>query len=141
VDRGYKKGEVVMISHRTTAVIMGALFIVAALLIGVFLGSTLEAPDYLTNVAANDTRVVIAVIFELILAVSVFGIGFALFPVLRRHTESLALGYVGLRIIARAFHIVGTIILLLFLPLSREFVKAGAPDPSRFQTLGGLLRA
>jgi hypothetical protein len=69
------------------------------------------------------------------------GIAILLFPILRKYNESLALGFVGFRIIAGVFIITGVIILLLLLPLSQEFVKAEATGSSYFQTLGGLLRA
>jgi hypothetical protein len=63
-----------------------------------------------------------------------------LYPILKRHNESLALGYVGFRPVAAAFIVIGVILLLLLLTLSQEFVKAGAPVLSHFQTIGELLR-
>jgi hypothetical protein len=61
-------------------------------------------------------------------------------PSIRKYNESLAIGFVCSRIIAAVFIIIGVISLLLLLTLSQEFVKAGNPDSSYFQTLGGLLR-
>jgi len=132
-----------MDSYRKTAIIVGLLFITAtvtSILSGVFLGSTLNAPNYLTTVSANENQVIIAVIFELILAVSVFGIGFMMFPILKKHIESLALGYVGIRLIEAVFIIVASLSLLSLLTLSQEYV-AGALNASYYQPLGTLLLA
>ena len=75
---------------KKTARIVGVLFITAtvtAILSIVFLGSTLDAPDYLANVSENENQVIIAVILELILAVSVIGIGFMMFPILKKYID------------------------------------------------------
>ncbi len=84
---------------------------------------------------------IIGVLFELINDAAVVGIAVMLFPILKKHSESIALGYVGFRIIEAVIIIVGAISLLLLLTLSQEFVIAGAPDASYFQTLGTLLLA
>jgi hypothetical protein len=79
--------------------------------------------------------------FQFIMAAACAGIGISLYPVLKRYSEGLALGAAGFRIIEAVFEIVGVIILLLLLTLSQEFVKAGAPGSSYFQTTGVLLLA
>jgi len=130
-------------SNRKTAVIVGVLFIsatVSAVLAGLFLESILNDPDYLIRIAANENQVLIAVLLELILAVSVVGIAVFLFPIFRKHNEALALGYVGIRILEAVIIIVGAISALLLLTLSREYV-AGVPDASSFQTSSTLLLA
>ena len=132
-----------MNSYRKTAIIVGVLFIIAtvtAILSGVFLGSILDPPDYLINVSANETQVIIAMLFELILAASVMGIGVMMFPILKKHIESLALGYVGIRLIETIFIIVASVSLLSLLTLSQEYV-AGALDASYYQPSGTLLLA
>ena len=78
--------------------------------------------------------------FQFLMVPAYVGFALSLYPILRRYSQSLSLGFVGFSIIAGAFHLVGVIILLLFPPLNQEFVGAGAPDSSYFQTLGGLLR-
>ena len=126
-----------MDSYRKTAIIVGVLFIIAtvtAILSGIFLGSTLDALN-LTTVFANQNQVIIAVIFELILAVSVFAIGFMMFPILKKHVESLALGYVGIRLIEAVFILVASLSLLSLLTISQQYV-AGSLDSS---ILGSLL--
>jgi hypothetical protein len=60
-------------------------------------------------------------IFELIAAVSAFGTAIMIYPILKKHIESLALGYVGLRLIENIFYIVGALTLLILLTLSQEY--------------------
>jgi len=130
-----------MNSNKKIARIVGVLFItatVSAVLSGFLVGPILDDPDYLIIVSANENQVLIAVLLEIILAVSVVGIAVFLFPLFRKHNEALALGYVGLRILEGVIIIVGAISALLLLALSQEFV-AGTPDASYFQTLGTLL--
>jgi hypothetical protein len=132
-----------MDSNRKTAIIAGVLFItalVSSMLSGTFSGS-IDGPDYLTAVSANENKVLIGVLFQLTLTASVVAIPILMFPILKKHNESLGLGYVAARIFEGFFDIVIAISLLLLLTLSREFVEAGAPDASYFQTSGALLLA
>jgi hypothetical protein len=132
-----------MNSNRKTAIIVGVLFIAALVsttLSGVFLGS-IDDPDYLTAASANENQVLIGVLFQLTLTASVVAIPIVMYPILKNHNESLALGYVGARIFEGFFDVVIAISFLLLLTLSREFVEAGAPAASFFQTAGSLLQA
>ncbi|NOQ18282.1 MAG: DUF4386 family protein [Dehalococcoidales bacterium] len=105
-------------------------------------GVTGEAsPDYLANVTANENQVLIGMLIELIWVLAVVGIIVMLFPILRKYNEALALGFYSLRFIEAISTIVGSIILLTLLTLSQEFVKAGVPEASYYQTLGTLLLA
>lgn len=130
-----------MRTSRRRAVFAGILMILGTVagLLSVVPG--LEEPDYLKKVSANEGQVLRGAFFQFLMAPAYVGAALSLYPVLRRYSETLSLRFVGFRIIAGAFHTVGAIILLLFLPLSRGFVRAGAPDPSYFQVLGGFLRA
>ncbi len=91
-----------MDSCRKNAIIVGLSFIsatVASILCSVFLGSILDAPNYLTTVFAHGSQLIVTAIFWLIAAISAFATSFMLFPIIRRHIESLALGYFGLRLL------------------------------------------
>lgn len=90
-------GEAKMDPDRRTAKVVGVLFIVAtvaSILASVALGSTLDGSDYLRTVAAHDGQVITAALLFLIAATSAFATAFLLFPILRRHAEGLAAGYV-----------------------------------------------
>ncbi|HEY84181.1 MAG TPA: DUF4386 domain-containing protein [Chloroflexi bacterium] len=130
-----------MNSNRKIAVIAGVLFIIGTVAGVPSVVSVVDDPDYLIKVSANENQVITGAFFQFIMAVAYVAVAISLYPILRKYNEGLALGFVGFRIIAGVFIIIGVIILLLLLPLSQEFVKAGAPDSSHFQTLGGLLRA
>jgi len=134
-----------MNSNKKTARIAGALFITATvasvLSYLVILEPILDAPDYLANVAANENLVLIGMFLDLVNCAAVVAISVVLFPIFKKHSEALAVGYVGSRIIECAILVVGDISLLSLLTLSQEFVKAGAPATSYFQTLGTLLLA
>ena len=139
-----------MNSDKMTARIVGVLFITATVapiltapFIGFLGGGILgePIPDYLVNVSANEMQVYIGMLIELIWALAVVGIPVMLFRILKKHSEALSLGFFGLRSIEALCTIVGSIILLTLLTLSQEFVKAGVPDVSYFQTLGTLLLA
>jgi hypothetical protein len=133
-----------MDSSKMTARIVGALFLTAmvtSLLGGGLLESILNAPDYLITVSANTTQVLIGMFLELINGIAVVGIGVMMFTILKQHSESIALGYVGFRIIESVFLIVAAIIPLLLMTLSQEYLNAGASDASYFQTLATLFIA
>ncbi|MHA1954647.1 MAG: DUF4386 domain-containing protein [Candidatus Heimdallarchaeaceae archaeon] len=132
-----------MNSEKKTARIVGVLFLLAlgsSLLSGVFLGSPIP-PDYLVAFSANENNVLIGVLLLLTLTASVVSIPIIMFPIFKKHNESLALGYVGARIFEGFSDAIIAISPLLLLTLSREYVTAEAPVVSYFQTSGTLLIA
>ena len=132
-----------MDSNRKTAIIVGVLFLIATVIIiigGIFSLSIYE-PDYLTAVSANENQVIFGALLEMIATAAIVGIPIAMFPILKKHNEGLALGYVGTRIFEGLAIFLNTIILLSILALSQEFVNTVTPDASYFQTSGALLLA
>ena len=134
-----------MNTSRKIAIIVGVLFITAtvASILGYFvlLEPILDAPDYLVNVSANENQVLIGMLIQLMWALAVVGIPVMLFPILKKHNESMALGFFSFRFIEAVSTIVVIICQLSLLTLSKEFVIAGAPDASYYQILGTLLLA
>ena len=134
-----------MNTNRKTARIVGALFLVSnvAFILGavIFIEPILGAADYLSLVSPNRAQVILGVLLELINGVAYLGIAVLLFPILKQRFESMALGYVGFRIIEFVMQTLSDLSPLSLLTLSEEFVSAGAPAASSFQALGTLLLA
>ena len=126
---------------RKNAVTAGVLLIeatAASLLSGPFL-APVTGSDYLTGAAANHAQVATGVLLGFIAAFAAPGIAIALYPVLRRFGDGLALGSVAFRIIEGVFYALGMLVLLSVSTLSREFVDAGEPGDQHYRTLGHTL--
>jgi uncharacterized protein DUF4386 len=133
-----------MTSNTRTARIAAALFIsatVAGLLSTALLNPILNKTDYLAATFASQDRVIAGAFFSVIGGVTGAGIAIALYPILRRHGEALALGSVGFRLVEGVFLIVGAIGALLLVTLSQDFANAATPAPPSFTTSGALLLA
>ena len=68
-----------------------------------FYAPVLHDHDYIVG-GGDDTRVAIGAIFEIFLVIANIATAVVLFPVLRRQSEPIALGYVASRIIESADH-------------------------------------
>ena len=132
-----------MTSDTKAARITGILFIIAtaASILSLPFLQPINASNYLVDVSANGNQVTAGALLSLIAAAASASIAISMYPILRRYNEVLALGAVGFRLIEGVFYVVSVVGLLSLLTLSQEFVKAGAPDPSYFQTLGALTLA
>ncbi len=133
-----------MNSNKKIARITGILFIIATVagLLGSSLtGSIVGAPDYLVQIAVNKNLLVIGALLAFVAAAGSAGIAIALYPVLRKYNEGLALGSVGFRLIEAVFYVVGALGLLSLLSLSQEYANAGSQTDSTFQALGTLISA
>ena len=134
-----------MNAHRKTAIIVGVLFIigtVAGVLSSTFSGSILDDPDYLITFSANENQIKIGELLILIMGFALAMVPVMLFPILKKQNEGLALGSIVFRGALEAVaYIVIVVISLTLIKLSQEYVHAGSPDDSYFQTLGTLLQA
>ncbi len=129
-------------TNRKTAIRVGVFFIActaSSILSVLFLGS-LDAPEYLVSVAANENQVLIGMLVQCIWALTCVGIPVLLFPILKKHNETLALGFFSLRLIEGIFVFLAIVCQLSLLTLSKEFVT-GVLDPSYYQASGTILHA
>jgi len=138
-----------MKSTRKTAIAVGALYI-AATVAGVSsvapITSLMNAPDMLTQIATNESKLLMAVSLEFIMTLTVAGVAFMIYPILKQDADTenkkgLAIWYLGSRITEGTVFVVAVLARLLLLVLSQEFLKAGSPDASYFQTGGTVLVA
>ena len=132
-----------MNSINKTARIVGVLYIigtVAGILSLVLTGPVLGGSDFLANVSTHEIQIIAGALFVLIMGLALAIVPVMMFPLLKKYNEALALGYVVFRgALETVMYIVLAITWLFLVPLSQEYVKAGTPDASYFQTLGAVL--
>lgn len=110
-------------SARKTALASGILYILTFVLmpIGFLYSSILNDPNYITG-PGTDTAVVIGVILEIIVALAGIGTAAALFPVLKRQNEGVALGFLGTRVLEGSTIFADAVCLLAIVTLRRQGV-------------------
>jgi hypothetical protein len=131
-------------TNRKTAAVVGVLFIlgtVPALLSLPLAQNTVYAPDHLTAIATNAGQMIIFTAIKFIMGIACAGIGLALYPILKKYNEGLAIGSAGFRVIEGALQVVGALLYVVLLALSQEFVKTGAPASSYFQAADEVINA
>ena len=132
-----------MNTNRATAILVGVLYIigtVSGFLALVVAKPILDAPDYLIKVSAAGNQVTTGALLMLVMGLALAMVPVAMFSILKRQNEALALGYVVFRGGLETVTYIGVAISwLLLLPLSEAYVQAGTPNASSFQPLGMLL--
>ena len=76
----------------------------------------------------GDLRVELGALFEVITLIAGIGTAVALYPVLRRQSEGLALGYVTVRVVESALIAVGIVSLLAVVTLRQDLAGAAGTD-------------
>ena len=133
-----------MFTHRNAARLWGIFFIIAFLAYGIgsgMIGTLTSSPDFLADVHANHTTIIVGVI--LIALVHTFvniGLPVLLLPTLKPFHKNLTYGYLSYAIASTTVIVVSGIFLMLLIPLSNEYVNAGAAAPDHFDTIGEILK-
>ncbi len=87
--------EVQMSPHRKTALVAGVFYLLTFVSIPtLFLYGQVKGANYIIG-AGPDTAAIIGGVLEIIVALAGIGTAVALFPVLKRQNEGVALGFVG----------------------------------------------
>ncbi len=132
-----------MNSDRQTAIIVGVLFIIATVMLfigGVVYNPILGSPDYLDNAYPNRTIVIIGILLEFTIVPAILLIPVFLFPILKKHNEALALGYVGFRFLEAVLIIVIESLRLSLINVSQDYLNSGGMDASYFQNIGRAIQ-
>jgi hypothetical protein len=105
-----------------------------------FYEPVLEHAGYIAGGGA-DTRVAVGAVLEVLLAIANIGTAVVLFPILKRQSEALALGYVASRIVESTLIAVGIVSLLSVLTLRQDLAGAAGTDRRALLTVGRSLVA
>ena len=133
-----------MNSNRKTAIIVGVLFIYATAFLfigGAFYEPILSSPDYLDNAYPNRIIVIIGILLEFTCVLAMPLIPVFLFPILKKHNEALALGYVGFRFLEAVLYIGLEINKLSLINVSQDYLNKGGMDVSYFQNIGSSIQS
>ncbi len=121
-------------SMRKTALAAGLLYLLTFFSIPrlALFGPVLDNPNYILG-SGSATGVLVGIVLELIVAFAIVGTGVALYPVLKRQNEGVALGFVSARVIETGIIVVGILSLLTVLTLRQD---AAGGDPASLVTTG-----
>lgn len=125
-------------SYRTTARIVGLVYL-AGFVVGIggemLIQPILGMPNRLATVSTSSMAIAIGALLWLIAVVGDAAHGVLMFPVLRRYSERIALGYLAARIVDAIFIAVMVLLILIQIPLGSQYVSAAASDASYLQAL------
>jgi hypothetical protein len=131
-----------MNTHRTATTLAGVLFIIgtASGIMSVLVsGPAWNAPDYLLRLSANENLVNLGIMLQFTMAIACAGISVALYPIVKKYSESLAIGAIGFRLAENVLQILYAVGMVILLALSREVVRAGTP--AAFQGAAEIIKA
>jgi hypothetical protein len=137
-------GRVPMDKLRKTALVAGGLYLltfIASIPTLGLKGPLRGDPGAFILGAGSATGVLLGGYLDLVTALAGVGTAVALFPVVKRQNESLALGFVAARILEAAVLFVGAVSLFSVVTLRQDMVGAAGADRAALVTTGQSLVA
>ena len=133
-----------MNSARKTARLAGWFFILTFVTsipaLFYFYEPVLQHADYIVGSGAA-TRVSVGAFLEMLLAVGNIGTAVVLFPIIKRQSEAIALGYVAARVVESTIIAVGIISVLSVVTLQQDLAAAADTDRASLLIAGRSLVA
>ena len=130
--------------NRKTALVVGILYIIGTglgILSVIFINPILKNENYLSLVADHKLSIEAGALCVLIMGFTLAFIPILLFPILKKHNEVLAIGYIVFRSALECLSdVIVAISKLLLIPLSEGFVNYGISNELIYTTLGSLLQ-
>ena len=124
---------------RKTALVAGILYLVtyaSSIPAALLLGNTLADPSYILGAGA-DGQIRLAALFDIVNGLTAFGTAVALYSVVKRQHEGLAIGFVASRLFEAAILFIGVVSVVSIAAL-RE-TAASATDPAALAAAGTTL--
>ena len=129
-------------SFNKIARIVGILFLIQ-IVIGVLINEVLLGPivfgsDYLTKTSAHSSQIIGSMLLGFINGIIDIVIAVLLLPIFKKQSEILAYVFLAFSILGFITVTADNVSVQSLLALSKEYVKAGTPANSYFQTLGAV---
>lgn len=129
--------------YRGTAILVGILYIagtLAGILSGLVTKGTLDGADSVASASSSGSRLAAGALLVLIMGLALALIPVVMFPILRRTSERLALGYLVFRgALETVTYIAVALSWLLLFRLGQDYVRADA-DAAGLRASGRLLK-
>src|ERR1035437_8300393 len=129
-----------MNKYRMTARIVGVVYL-AGFVVGIagnlMIQSILGETNRLSAISANSMTLAIGASLWLMAVAGDAAHGVLMFPILKQHSERIAIGYLAARIVDAVFIAIMVLLILMQIPLGSEFLKA-SPGASYLQSLSTL---
>jgi hypothetical protein len=126
---------------RTTAKVVGIVYLLG-FVVGIagekLIQSVIGVPNHLATVSAGSLTLAIGAVLWLMAVLGDAAHGVLMFPILKQHSERLAIGYLAARILDAAFIAIMVLFLLLQIPLGSEYLKTAAAGAPYLQALSTL---
>lgn len=130
-------------SYRKNAAIVGILFIIATAFLfvgGALYGPVLDSPDFLELAYPNRTSATIGMLIEFSCILVIPLIPVYAFPVLRKHSVTLALGYLVFRLFEAVLFVLVDITKLSLVKVSQLYLTAEASNRPMIESLGATIQ-
>jgi hypothetical protein len=127
-----------MNTFRKNAIIAGILFLitdVTSIVALLLYQPLLTDPKFITSIRVNDAQILIGALLEIFLAVCNAGTALALYPILKKQNQGLALGYVIFRAMEATIILMGVMSILTVLSLRLDFLTIGG-NATTYQVIG-----
>lgn len=127
---------------RKTALVAGWFYLItflASIPAVALLDPVLNDPSYVVSATGADTRVVLGCVLDLVNALACIGTAVALFPVVRRQEEGVALGFVTSRMFEAAVIVIGVVSLLAVTTLRQDLAGRPTTDTRSLAIVGQAL--
>jgi hypothetical protein len=130
-------------THKKNAVIVGILFIIATAFLFVgdsFYGPVLDTPDFLEVAYPNRTSATIGMLIEFSCILAIPLIPVFAFPMLRKHSQTLALGYVVFRLFEAVLFVLVDITKLSLIKVSQLYLTANSASRAMIESIGATIQ-
>lgn len=103
-------------------------------------GPVLNHHDYIVG-GGSDTRIAVGAFLEILVVIANIGTAVALFPIVRRQSESMSLGYVASRILESTVIVIGIVSVFAVVKLRQDLAGTAGADQASLILAGRQLVA
>jgi len=129
-----------MSSNKKTSRIAGILIILGIIAGILSIVPSVESVNFLEEVYPNRNQVLTGAIFQFFLVPIYIGFSLILYQVLSNYNKTFAIGFVGFRIMAGVFQLIGIILLPICILLSQKYLAQTTSDLVFYETAGEMLQ-